>query len=84
MIKPLGRPSGFSNAGLYAIKLSKTQTVMTRTFRLLEMPNTITDKAQAVENAKNFNKLTTRSEDSYVYQERVFNSFKHWYYFEEQ
>ena len=47
------------------------------------MPNIVTDKAQVVENAKNFNKLTTRAEDSYVYQERVFNSFKHWYYFEE-
>lgn len=46
------------------------------------MPNIVTNKAQVVENAKNFNKLTTNS-DSYVYKKRVFNSFIHWYYFKE-
>ena len=44
------------------------------------MPKLVEDKAQLVENACNFNELTVSS-DSFAY--KVFNSFKHWYYFEE-
>ena len=44
------------------------------------MPNLVEDKAQLIENARNFNELTPSS-DSFAY--KVLNSFKHWYYFEE-
>lgn len=44
------------------------------------MPKLVEDKAQLIENASNFNELTISS-GSFAY--KVFNRFKHWYYFEE-
>ncbi len=44
------------------------------------MPELVNNKEQVIENAINFNELTTSS-DSDAF--RVFNNFTHWYYFEE-
>ena len=79
MIRTLGQPSGFSGVGKMLGTFRDTESY-TPTFELLEMPKPVEDKAQVVENAKNFNKLTT-SPGLHVYD--VFNHFTHWYYFEE-
>ena len=81
LIRSLGQPLGFSGAKDIYQTFRETPSY-TPTFEFIEMPKPVEDIAQVIENAKNFNKLTLES-NSYVYEEKVFNSFTHWYYFQE-
>ena len=81
LIRTLGQPLGFSGAKTMYRTFRETPSY-TPTFEFIEMPKPVKNIAQVIENAKNFNKLTPES-NSYVYEEKVFNSFTHWYYFQE-